>query len=70
MKTTFKAKIVFEIDKYVSLYYTKANGGKKILTLDKIKDVINNEKCDIEMIAGELGTDNESTIIITHKNNE
>jgi len=65
MKTTIKAKVVFDSDKYQSVY--SADTDKKMLTLEKMKQVINKKKCDIEMIAGELGSDNEPTLIITQQ---
>lgn len=62
MKTTFKRKVIFETDNYQS-YNDK--GFKTILTMESIKKEIDGGKVKVETINGNLGTNNEPTLIIT-----
>ncbi len=59
MKTTIKAKVIFETDRFTG------TDGRYPLTLVKIKEVINGNKYyDLEWINSDLTNEQEPTLII------
>ena len=64
MKTTFKAKVIIETDKYCE--YDSSYKSKEINFL-KIRDEINNNNINIEMILDRLTNDCEPVLIIKIK---
>ena len=61
MKTTIKAKIVFETDKFADVYGQKVG---EILTLEKMKEIVNKGEYTLEWINSELQNEQEPTLII------
>jgi hypothetical protein len=62
MKITIKAQIIIETEKYDDIYGWKKNGN--VLTMDKIKQELNNKKCKIQWINSELNNDPNPVLII------
>lgn len=61
MKTTIKAKIVIETDKFAG--YNEDN-GKYMITLQKIKEEIQKGHYIVEWVNSELQNEQEPTVII------
>lgn len=64
MKTAFKAKIIFETDKYKSINFHE---GEETLTLQKIMDEINAGNYELEVIDDGLTNHFEPVFIFKQK---
>lgn len=62
MKTTLKAKIIIETDKWHGI--CDYSSEKEEVTLNKIKEHINSNGCDVEWINAEFQPNSEPTIIL------
>lgn len=70
VKTVINAKIIFETDKYQSLYYSPGSENK-ILTVNEIAEIMRAGKYELsEVLRNDLMNDQELYLIVKHKPDE